>query len=123
MMAFIRGLARSRDPDQHGRQGLHAYETVSEARTKLAAYLDFYTGGRTLHLTGARRMTCTSVRCRSNSRPDSEWPRDRVASQIRMYPNPSGRKRIAWSAFYEAVRNGHTPSSSDFKEFNPQGYH
>ena len=40
-----------------------------------------------------------------------------------MYPNPSARKRIACSAFYEAVRNGHTPSSSDFKEFNPQGYH
>src|SRR5205807_3540494 len=31
------------------------------------------TGARTPHLTDAPRMTGTSVQCRSNSRPDSEW--------------------------------------------------
>src|SRR5437773_9074254 len=33
-----------------------------------------------------------------------------------MYPNPSGRKRIACSAFYEVVQNRYTPSSANFKE-------
>jgi len=33
-----------------------------------------------------------------------------------MYPNPSGRKRIACSAFYEVVQTRYTPSLSNFKE-------
>jgi len=50
---------------------LHAYDTVPEARAKLATYLEFYNRRRPhTALDGTPRMTCTSVRRNSNSWPD-----------------------------------------------------
>ena len=52
---------------------LHAYETVSEARTKITTYLDFYNRRRPhSRFTAARRMPCTSIRCPCNGQPNSQ---------------------------------------------------
>jgi integrase-like protein len=46
---------------------LHAYQTVAEARAKVATYFEFYSRRRPrAALDGRTPTTCTSVHCRSN---------------------------------------------------------